>query len=89
MDVEEALTSVLSNKLLSRKEKWAADHLPRVIMWVVWNKRSWRIFEQKVKKVHATVIRIKETLFDRFRGNECFHGVTFGDLMCNWDNVIL
>lgn len=58
-------------------------------MCIVWNMRNNRILQHKVNTIHAIIVKIKETLFEWSRGNGIFHGVTIGDFMCNWINVIL
>lgn len=64
MDVKEALIKVIFIEPISRKRRWVVDHLPRAIMWIVWDERYGRIFHHKVQEIHAIVIEIKETSFD-------------------------
>lgn len=62
MDISEAFYVSVTPEI-----KWIVDHLSTTIVWVVWNERNERIFENKAREDHAIILEIQEDIFVRTR----------------------
>ncbi|KAL5709840.1 hypothetical protein ACHQM5_020477 [Ranunculus cassubicifolius] len=86
--IKEALRMDLIQEELQPKGKWIARHLPKAIMWALWNERNRRIFEHKAQEMSRVKLDVQDLMFDWSRGSEVVKDSGHIDFIVHWDSLV-
>ncbi|KAL5716954.1 hypothetical protein ACHQM5_010053 [Ranunculus cassubicifolius] len=86
--VKGALGLELIHHSLSPKARWIANHLPKAIMWAIWNERNRRIFEHKAQEWSRVRLDVQDLMFNWSRGLEVVKDISHVDFIVHWDAIV-
>ncbi|KAL5702289.1 mannosylglycoprotein endo-beta-mannosidase [Ranunculus cassubicifolius] len=86
--VKEALCLDIISEELPPKGRWVAKHLPKAIMWALWNERNRRIFDCKAQEWSRVRLDVQDLLFDWSRGSDVVKETRHVDFIVHWDSIV-